>query len=738
MRPQPPPDLWRVQLSRRAFLKGAAAGSLLGVASRPISGGAPAEARTQDVPGEVPRRILALYKSYESQATPEGERPKTSTLNEIHLWAQMPLNWLGLMVEYHDVSRGLPDESVMRRYQGVVTWFQSEEMDHPLAYLNWLVAQPRAGRRVVILGTLGALRDRRTRAAMDLDQVSQALSPLGLAVRGRWTTDPRLIEIRKKNPGLMEFERTFPPGLPNYFQVTSRRPDNRVWLTLGRRDLPDSDSHMVVTGPWGGFAAAHYLLHEAEIPAAGAVERETPAGVDPSSLRAPLYGAQWWINPFAFFQEALGIADWPRPDVTTLNGRRIFYSHIDGDGLRNLSEVRPGVMSGRIILEEVLARYPLPTTVSVVTAEVDPALLGSRETLVLARAMFSLPHIEAGSHSFSHPLDWQIPRLSFKIPGYRYSVEAETAGSIKYIEEHLLPPGGRVKVFQWSGVTNVAEDALGVLDRLKIPNINGGDPMFDRLWRSYTRVAPLMRQVGPYWQTYTSASNENLYTNLWTGPYYGFRQVIETFRNTGTPRRVSPINIYYHFYSGERVASLAALREVYEWVLGQPVAPLFTSEYLAMVEGFRTARIGRTSDGWRIWDHGALRTIRFDGTGREVDMERSRGVLGWTRHQGVLYVHLEGPGEAFIHFTDHPGRTPFLRSASHRVSHWRRAGAGLAFQLTGIGPKSAEIGGQPAGADVAVEVTDGHGARTLRLRAGDDGILAVAAGDADPVRIQFR
>src|SRR4029453_5395461 len=97
---------------------------------------------------------------------------------------------------------------------------------------------------------------------------------------------------------------------------------------------------------------------------------------------------------------------------------------------------------------------------------------------------------------------------------------------------------------------------LSILARLGVPNINGGDTMLDREWPSYTRVAPLMRPVGSHWQNYTSASNENVYTNLWKGPFYGFRNVLETFRRTEHPRRVTPVNVYYHYYSAERVAGL--------------------------------------------------------------------------------------------------------------------------------------------------------------------------------------
>jgi polysaccharide biosynthesis protein PelA len=663
-------------------------------------------------PGELPRRVLALYKSAERYNDVDGPRPKTATFNEIHSWAQMPLNWLGLMVDYHDVDRGLPDEQTMARYRGVVTWFQSEEMTAPLDYLRWLGAQMRAGRRVVILGSLGALRDRRTLRTVDLARVGEALAPSGLEFRGNWTGNQRVIELRRKDK-LMEFERPLPPGLPYYQQVVSRRPDSRAHLVLARRDLPDSESAMVVTGPWGGFAASEYVRYQFPGEA----------------------GAQWWLDPFAFFRDALGVGDWPRPDTTTLGGRRIFYSHIDGDGLRNRSEVRPGAASGQIVLEEILSRYGLPTSVSVVAAEVEPTLLGSPEFQELARAMFRLPNVEAGSHSYTHPLDWEKRTRSFALSAIPYSVETETAGSIRYIEERLLPPGQRVRLFQWSGSTRVSEEAIAILERLGVPNINGGDTMRDREWPSYTRVAPLMRQVGRHWQTYTSAANENLYTNLWTGPFYGFRHVIETFENTERPRRVAPVNVYYHYYSAERVAALAALHRVHEWVVRQPLARIFTSEYLAIVEGFRTARIARDPAGWRVWDHGALRTVRFDGTRAPVDLARSRGVLGFVHHQGALYVHLAGPEPALIALGASPPGVPYLVQASHRITAWAR-GARVAVSLAGIGPKEIELGGLPADREVAVEIRDGAGARRTRVRTGRDGHLTVRAGEAATVEVR--
>jgi hypothetical protein len=246
-----------------------------------------------------------------------------------------------------------------------------------------------------------------------------------------------------------------------------------------------------------------------------------------------------------------------------------------------------------------------------------------------------------------------------------------------------------------------------------------------------------MRQVGRQWQTYTSASNENLYTNLWTGPFYGFRHVIETFENTEKPRRVAPVNVYYHYYSGERVASLASLRHVHDWVMRQPLARLFTSEYLAIVDGFRTARIAREAPGWRVWDHGALRTVRFDDTRAVVDLARSQGVLGFVHHQGSLYVHLAGPEPALIVLGDRPPRSPYVVQASHRVTGWTREGGRVAVSLSGVGPKMVELAGLPPDREIAVEVRDRVGSRRERARTGRDGHLSLRAGEAADVDVRL-
>jgi len=181
---------------------------------------------------------------------------------------------------------------------------------------------------------------------------------------------------------------------------------------------------------------------------------------------------------------------------------------------------------------------------------------------------------------------------------------------------------------------------------------------------------------------------------------------------------------------------------VHDWAMRQPLAPLFTSEYLATVDGFRTARLERLATpsraraAWRVFRHAALRTLRFDGSAAAVDLGRSRAVLGYTHHQGALYVHLDEAPEAVVTLVDAAPPQRYLASASHRVSAWRAEGEALAFRLSGVGAKSVALAGFPPGARVDVRLTDGAGARTLAPIAGTAGVVTFEAGAAPVVEVR--
>jgi hypothetical protein len=56
----------------------------------------------------------------------------------------------------------------------------------------------------------------------------------------------------------------------------------------------------------------------------------------------------------------------------------------------------------------------------------------------------------------------------------------------------------------------------------------------------------------PTFRAMLPMQNENVYTNLWISPFWGYINVIQTFELIENPRRLKSISIYYHFYtSGE-------------------------------------------------------------------------------------------------------------------------------------------------------------------------------------------
>jgi hypothetical protein len=105
------------------------------------------------------------------------------------------------------------------------------------------------------------------------------------------------------------------------------------------------------------------------------------------------------------------------------------------------------------------------------------------------------------------------------------------------------------------------------------------------------------RPIRDQYQVYAPIQNEMVFTNEWRGPYYGFREVISSFQLTELPRRLKPINIYFHFYSGSKIGSLKALRQVFDWALSQDVVSVYASEYIRKVADFQDLTLARRP-GW--------------------------------------------------------------------------------------------------------------------------------------------
>jgi hypothetical protein len=727
-----------------------------------------ANAQAWAAPRPVPRTILALYDSrYDAQ-------PRELSLHQI---AEMPLNHLGLVVRYHDINTPLPSLEHMQDVRGILTSFRSDDMADPIGFLAWADRAMTSGKRFVVLGGIGARKDLKGKLTPATDR-QRFWSKLGLHTDDDWTMITYDWEVSLKDRRMLEFERRLTGVLPPFRRVRKVDSGLRSYLVVSRRGDPASASHLVTVGPGGGYAAEGYF-HLA-----------TSKGLD---------RRHWYVNPFEFFREAFATDDLPKLDTTTLSGRRIFYSHVDGDGWRNRTELtqyrKDRASSAEVVLREVLLRYPdLPVTIAPIAGDLDPAWHGTSETLRVARQILALPHVEAGSHTYGHPLDWAYfdrvtpapaPAASGLLDSVArwvrrlntaYAAEAgmqggegdpedtnsmarrgvhaaprsydiqpfdldlEIAGSIEFINS-LLPPGKRVEVLQWSGNTTPYEAAIAASRAAGVRNLNGGDTRFDPEFPSYAWVAPVGRRVGAEWQVYASNSNENTYTNLWTDRFFAFKFLTATLKNTESPRRVTAHNIYFHMYSGEKLPSLRAVLDNYQYAATKELAPITASAYAAVVDGFGTATISELGPRqWQVEHRDGLQTIRFDDLSMPwVDFARSSGVVGQRVHQGSLYVALD-PAAAtpVIALTRVPPTQPYLVHARWVVSHLQARDSGFSFRATGFGPGVSAWQVKPQTTFV-VSVTASNGT-TTRLRQLSDaaGALTIDLGPAAgaPVHVQ--
>ena len=621
----------------------------------------------QRLAGEMKRRVLGLYNSLDPDTILEE--------NHVHLKAELILNHLGLLVDLHDVNDPLPDERRMSRYRGVIAWFAGQKMKRPLEYLEWLAHQARSGRKVVVLDGLGVGEDVAGRK-VPLAAMNKALAALGIAYEGKFVDDPHRIQVVSKDADMVEFERKLPTRLEFFEQYRLLDPAAKAYLTLKRTDMEQSESAMVAVTPQGAFVAPGYAINEDRF------------GTN--------FVMQWRINPFRLFAEAFGVAETPRPDFTTLGSSRVYYSHIDGDGLPSITEVNRRTMCADFTRTEVLERYDLPVTASFVVAGIEPAPrgLGDRYRVEVARRVARLPNVEVGVHGFAHPMDWRAREhaiCSYEVPGYKMSAEKEIAYASDYINREINPPGKPTMVMLWTGWCNPAEDQLAIADRLGIYNLNGGDPMMDGQFPSYLHLAPVIHRIGKQTQYFTSGPNDYILTEEWLEPYHRWANIIQMAESTGAPRRVYPINVYYHFYVVEKPAALFAMHEIMKWVLRQETAPLWVSQYVDIVRDFEDMRVARIDKrSWRVLNSGYCRTVRFDRDDLHVDLGRSKGVIGY-RHltaQRALYVHLDESHDHTIVLSPQPYRGgPFVSRHTHYLEGLTLSRERVNLTMRGIGRK---------------------------------------------------
>jgi hypothetical protein len=572
-------------------------------------------------PFEVqPREVLVVH-----DAAPDWDKVK---LHEAHRLGEMPFNYWGLFHRYVAIGDAAALERAARqplvgRYAALLLWLSTEHMQAE-PRLDALVRAARLQRLpILIMGDLPAQRQWLEWGLGSWDPMQFDPGPR-THWRWHWTRGGGPFEAAAALPLHWPGRHLPPPG-------------SEVWLELHGHE--QAAVPMVAITPWGGYAADEGVI-----------------------LRLPnQLGERWAIDPISFVRAALKLPDdWLAPDVTTVSGRRAALIHHDGDGFANRAEIPGTPLASEVMLEQFLRRYRLPTTVSFIEGEVSAQGLFAAmapQLREIARAMAALPHVQIASHTYGHPFFWAALErgepadrgygVALKIPGWRFDVEREVVGSSRYIEREIAPPGKKVRLLLWSGDTNPLEAPIAAAYRAGLLNMNGGITWPTPTEQSLALVSAHGMAKGSWYQVYAPMQNENIYTNLWTGPHYGFDRLRSTFELTDAPYRLKPVNLYYHTYLFEKPAGIASAHRLYRWIEDEHAAGrlsmLHAADFAALVLDWRRSTAARsleTPQRLVVRSAGLLRQWRGPAQGPAPRLDPSAGVAGWSEHAGLRYLHL--------------------------------------------------------------------------------------------------
>jgi hypothetical protein len=612
----------------------------------------------------INRRVLAIYDS-------TFEKTPDSTL--VHSKAEMPLNHLGYVVDYRDAAKALPDPESAASYAAVITWF-TYDVSRPSEYMAWARRLAERGVPFIIFGQMGA-----PATPQYLRSINSLLGPMGIAYTSNFVEATNGTQIIVADPVAIGFERPLKDGLPSYPVIRRISADAGVLLEV---QAPQRErlvhSALVTAGPRGAFIVSGFALY-----------------VDPALGRT-----EWIVDPFTILRRVLGSAPFPIPDTTTVSGRRLYFSHVDGDGWNDDVSIdrysNPAAIAAEVMAKELIEPYPdLPVTVGLITSDLDPAFGDGERAAAAARHIFSLPQVEMASHSATSPLVWsfyenysrveeeklmggtstpdasadwlstvggalglvQTPsdiernRMLY-LSGERglprayvrdaFSLQAEVQGAVDKANE-LAPEGKRATIYSWTGDAEPFEAAVQATRQAGLRNINGGGAHIDPSYASMSDVTPIARQVGTERQIYAVDASDSSFASGGESGITGFSALKATLEATESPVRLKGVDLYYHVFAAKGAASLKVVRGFLDWARSADLAPITASQYAAIADGFFSTQLEQAGpSSWLVSDRDGLQTVRFDGSDRQfVDIRDSVGVVGSRMYQGSLYVALD-------------------------------------------------------------------------------------------------
>lgn len=364
-----------------------------------------------------------------------------------------------------------------------------------------------------------------------------------------------------------------------------------------------------------------------------------------------------------FLAAWLGGSPIPVPDTTTREGRRVFYSHIDGTGFSTPSTLPGFPLCSEVMRDRIIDRYLLPVTVSVCEADVRGWFPGQQvqdapQLAHIARSLFELPQVQAASNSFTRPDSWTAgidvaAPLNERAQTTRLDMEREIAGSMSYIHRQLLPLGKNVGLMLWPTNATPSPEALRFCDAMSVEHLPAASPAAE-----------------------------------------------SSAREGGTSLRLEPKAVRTRFDQVRTEQGVAALEKELDACAAEPLHAMTAAAYAASVRDARVTRILRVAERhWIVLNFGDCRTFRLPASAGVPDMARSIGISGFTVHGGQTYIHTMGRGRADVVISEEkPAQHLHLAESSSPVDFMELASRRATFHVRDLRPVEMVFGGfEPRG-----------------------------------------
>jgi hypothetical protein len=162
---------------------------------------------------------------------------------------------------------------------------------------------------------------------------------------------------------------------------------------------------------------------------------------------------------------------------------------------------------------------------------------------------------------------------------------------------------------------------------------------------------------------------------------------------TNKPHRLKPIDIYTHWYTATKLASISAVDKVYNWVLTQSITPIYVADYGHIANNFFTIHLAREGNGFWIGGAEALRELRMPTGLGTPEIANSQGIAGYNPSpNGNIYVHMDGSSSVYLALGQSPKPFPYIISANAPIAAFTSENMGFTAKLKGYVPVQVQMG----------------------------------------------